>query len=212
MLAAFRSEPPSSCRPRAAAAAAGRAAGLSWSRAQHAWSTGWPELGVEPLNVIVAREQMQARAVVTLAARLADATASAVEDGAQQRAAEAWCARAAGTLAAGLLGEMVQAIVPQVKSLMAGIGAAPPADVADMLDRLRALIGAAGRTIEIAGAAQQQQRLAIGEPGQIVGLISPPTMTPEESARQVEAAKRALRLLELEHPTPPTPADGEKAN
>ena len=189
-LASFRGRPPSPDTPRLAFAAAGRAAAVAWTLARRAWLEGWPAAGVEPLRELVAREQQAARATLTLAARLGEATAAATADGAQQRAAEGLCARAAGSVAAGLLGELVGVVAPQVRKMLSQLDASPPPDAGAALERLRSLVSVAERVVALAGHAQQQQRLVLGEPGMVVGLAFAPMGLEEAAAESRSSGTR----------------------
>jgi hypothetical protein len=208
LLAAFREQPGGE---RASYVGAAERASCDWRTARRAWETGWP--GVRPLKEHVAEERILARAELSksaLTAKAAAAPALATEDASLALAREVLLARVGRELALSFLGDLAP-LRGYVKALAARVNR--PEAVAEMsteeaLGAMRDAASTMSRVFEVAQKAIQVERLALGAPTEMLGVVpvSEGSVTIEVAAAEMAAAQRALaRITKLR---PQENADG----
>jgi hypothetical protein len=180
---------------------ASRATGLHRRTVRRAWMDGAPP-AQPPLREVVAAEKARARYRLSkeaLRARVQEATVAMVEDGAKAREAEAMAARAAIGLAAGLLAQ-INAVAPAVESLVTEAirSALASADRDRGLDVAARVVVLGRQVTEILAGAQAAERRALGEADLRVDVRSAPApvLTTAEAEAELEAARRALRMVQ----------------
>lgn len=198
LLAAFRVKP-------AVFLPAGKAAGCDPDTAKRTWEEG--TAFAPPIRDVLESERKTARDEVTLAAARAANLASVPQDDIERAkaklAAVAWAVRE-GELAHGaivnaggllqIVNALLQAAIPLAQQVKAAIAKEGPTLGARAGAQLLKEIGAFTRD---AGAAAKEavelERLHLGQPGQIVGVMdAAKPMTLEEAAAELEDGARTL--------------------
>lgn len=168
------------------------------------WHLGCPEIGAEPIHVVITREQIEARRRIeeekraeTQANRAAvteNATETRKKEGQileLQRAAVLQNSVVATNLAMGArrLAEMVN------RKLQALADTPDKVDVFDAVKLLKTVADTTGKITAAAHELMEMERLHLGEPTQIIELVKEELTVSEIEAR-VEAAQRALRRVQ----------------
>jgi hypothetical protein len=179
-------------------------AGCNYRTAQRCWELGYPARGLDPIRVVLAREQEQARALIMeqQASRkraLAEERELSSKQAAQVRAQE-------GQLVALGRSAAVQAMAVGVTLVQSARGLAERVKteieqelkVPGLLDRgvalrlLKDIVYLQNQINSMAAASMTMERIHLGQPTSTVAITSTTEMTMEEAAARIEMANHAL--------------------
>lgn len=189
--------------------ACSRTTGVDRRTAKKAWEDGWPGRGLEPIKIVIEQEQDAARA------RLHDARKAELEalakqnvqaqvetramakiDAVESRTEEARMVRVARSNTISLM-ESVQDMLEGAKELAAAMKteiSITAGEVASKPGQAVALFQAIASTTKQANEAAKlsmaMERTLLGEPEKKIGLEL--SLSPNEAAREIELANRAL--------------------
>lgn len=201
-------------------------AGVFWRTAKKGWEEGWPATlwAAKPIREVIAEEHAMARQTMVerdkakdeaLKRDLEEASRRAVElsiqpqaerdrvkqDAIEARAEEGTAVRLARSNAIGLLrtmGELVPAIKQLVVKTAAQMHLAVDMTPGSLVRLLREFAAAAKAVSEATEMALKMERLVLGEPTEILGLMAI-DMSTDEAVREIMNAQEALFRVHETH-------------